>query len=195
MSIRISNAEFPSADVPPTKIPHSSQKTSRCPPQNAKDERKNGECRGWGNGRRTPSSAGMQTFALKDAHLVSGRCASFPPKDAHLSNGKYASVKQKMRIRETQALHPPERKPCIRRKSARHLATKRTRSASCCGRCASPVKSSCPAGHASGFSSWSPPPGVVESPALLSPAPGVVSSAEAGSSIHSSCSVSTRARV
>ena len=63
------------------------------------------------------------------------KCASFPPKDAHLSDGKCASAKHKMRIRETEALHPRNgspasviRKPRIRCKKALRLPQERTAS-------------------------------------------------------------------
>lgn len=145
---------------------------------------------------------------LKDAHLVSGRCASLPPTNAHLSHPK-------MRIFQTGNAHPrntrcasAKRKPCIRHKEAPHPSQespafaarahgilphkKKDAHPPRCGRCASPCKAF-GADQPSGLSPSSPP-GVVEPP-VPSPAPGVVSSAEAGSSIHSSCSVSTRARV
>lgn len=118
--------------LPPTKLPHSSQKTSRSPPQNAKDERKK---------REMPRLGERQTHAFirRDADLCAERCASCFRKMRIFAPDKCASFKRQMRICKTQDAHPPERKPRICRKSARHLATKRTRTPSC-GRCASPVK-------------------------------------------------------
>lgn len=150
----------------------------------------------------------MHILFPEDAHLCprqmrifpTQRCASFrremricETQDAHPRNGSPASAKRKPCIRHKEAPHPLQESPAFAARAHGILPQKKDAHPPVCGRCASPCKAF-GADQPSGLVFSSPPPGVVEPP-VPSPAPGMVSSAEAGSSIHSSCSVSTRARV